>query len=177
MEIHLEIASSTSRLQTYGRRLYLEIKRLQVENFDRFLSNVGQTIMGSFAQLNKFPAYVTSENLGIAVDLVGRKLSKVLNDVIEIDALIGKSTSNGQKLDQATKQKIDHDLEEIALTGAQAHNDISQEYYTEIERIRLEDKELNLMQKHTLEMILDVLNFMIDYTRHFEDLFNRINNF
>lgn len=128
--------------------------RLEVENFDRFLSNVGQTIMGSFDQLNKFPAYVTSENLGITIQLMGNKFSKVFDDVMEIDALISDSQKKGLKIDQPTKQKIDRDLEEIAQTGQQAHNDVTQEYYSEIERIRLEDKELNLLQKHEFEMII-----------------------
>lgn len=177
MEIRLEITSSTNFLQTYGRRLYLEFLRLQMESHNRFLTNVGQTIMGSFDQLNKFPTYVSSENLGITMQLIGHKFIDIFTQVLEIDALIDENQKKGLKIDQPTKQKIDQDLQQIAQVGQQAHNDITQEYYTEIERIRLEDKELNLLQKHEFELAIDMLNFMVNYTRHFEELFNRINNF
>lgn len=176
MEVKLEITSNTGLLSSYGRRLKLESLRLELESFDRFLSAIGQTIMGSFGQVNKFPTYVTSENLGISLQLMRGKFNNVVRDVLDVDNLIGESQKKGTKIDQPTKQKIDHDLEEIVRLLTAAKDEISKDFYDELERIRLEEKELNLLQKYEFEFFIDALHFTIDYTRHFEELFNRINN-
>lgn len=176
VEVRLEISSNTGLLQTYGRRLRLESLRLDLESYDRFLSAVGQTIMGSFGQLNKFPTYVTSENLGISLQLLRGKFTGMLADVQEVDNLISESQNKGVKIDQATKQKIDRDLEEIVRICTASKDEISKDFYKELERIRLEEKELNLLQKYEFEFLIDALHFTIDYTHHFEELFNRINN-
>ena len=177
VDIRMEIASSTGQLQTYGRRLFLEFLRLQVETYDRFLSAVSATILSSFNDNNRFPSYVISETLAIAADLMGTKLGKIAEDIMEIDRTIEEFHENNPtkaKIDEPVKQKIVRDLEEIFQLAIQGHNEISSDYYGEVERIREEGKELNIWQKYEYEFFIDTLNFLKDYTRHFEDLFNRI---
>jgi len=135
--------------------------------------------MASFGDVAPFPRYEVSESLAITFQLYANKFTQVQVDMLEIDTLIAedmKKNTTGGKVSLATKQKVDKDLQEIEQVVAKAKQEMAAEFYQVVEKLRQEGKELQLKQRFDFELLIDELNFVVEYTKKFEELFNRINS-
>jgi len=176
--IQSEIASAQPR--TFFNRLLLEALRIQTVSYDKIFKWIGLEILGDLSDVSKFENYYYSEAVAIARQLIQARYYDILVSAIQIDQIledVQKTDPLHTHVDAATKQSIDKHLKDILAATAVVKKEISADYYTEVERIRLENRELNLMQRMDIEMNIDMLNNAANFITKYEELFLRINTF
>lgn len=121
--------------------------------------------------------YTFSETIFTVKQLLLGRFNAVLVNSFVIDRLLQESAQKDPiKIDSTTKTAVETWLHYIIGNATVAKDEIAKDYYAELEQIRLSGSELNFLQRMDFEMTIDLLNFGLNFVKHFEELFLKIKN-
>lgn len=175
-EIHSEIASVPFR--SFLFRLLQESLRIQTEKYDKLLKWIGLEILGDLSDVSRFESYYYSETVSIAQELLVSRFLNMLLDAYEADKILNEAFTKDPlhgKLEPAAKQQVDKYLKDMITNAQSAKQEMTKDYYEELEKIRLDNRELNLLQRLEAEMYIDSLNYAINFVQKYDEMFLRLN--
>ena len=116
-----------------------------------------------------------SEVMLVARELMKARNAELLATMFEVDKLLVEAFQNGSTTVSAkTKADIDQHFRKILTIDQLTRDELATDYYKEVERIRLLDRELNLEMKMEFHVGIDMQNYLIAYTKNYEELFLKI---
>lgn len=157
----------------------MEMLRIQLERVDKFFKTVGLEIIGQQTGFSVYEVTTVSDELSLAFQLTSQRFMAALRGAMKVDEELTKllaNSSTGQvapKITGETKAKIDAALREILSNTNLAKREITRDYSEEVEKIRLQNGRLNLLQEYFYEEYSDSLSFINAYVAQFEQLFMR----
>lgn len=176
-QVRVDISETPSR--SFMNRLTVEIVRIQSEKLVRALKWISGEILGYQAGVSKFEEYYYSETVGVVEELLQSRFNTILLACVEVEKLLNDAHLNGASpqmgtVDKDTKAAVDKQFK-LAIAGVDSANaEYSKDYYGELERIRLEGKELNVLQRMNAEINIDLLNYAKQFITKYDELWLRI---
>jgi len=174
-QIRAEIASA--QMRSFLNRILQESLRIQVEKYEKALKWIGLEILGDLSGVSNFDTYFNSEVVAIAKDLLMNRFFSMMLDAYEADKLIEDAHQKDPihlTIDSATKAKIDSYFKDMIVNADLAKKELAKNYYDEVEKIRLDGRELNLLQRVDFELAIDLLNFLSNFVKRYEELFLKL---
>lgn len=174
VEISTEIATHPDR--SFYNRFALEALLIETKGHRKFLIDVAKEILAEKAQVAPFAVYETSEVMMVARELMTARYLDMLTTMFEVDKLLVEAFKmpGATTVDQKTKQAIDEHFRKIITIDELTKTELATDFYKEVERIRLEGKELNLEMKMEFHVGIDLHNFLRSYVTKYEELFLKI---
>lgn len=174
IEISTEIA--THPIRSFYNRFALEALLIETNGHRKFLVEVAKEILAEKAKVSSFAVYETSEMMIVARELMAARYLDMLKTMFEVDKLLVEAFKmpGATTVDQKTKQAIDEHFRKIITIDELTKAELTTDFYKEVERIRLEGKELNLEMKMEFHVGIDLQNFLRAYVTKYEELFLKI---
>ena len=174
--ILLEIQSTP--YQSFLSRILQETLRIEVEHDLQVLKLYANEILGHLSDVSQFGRYYYSESLAFTKQFLSSQTTDLLNLALQVDTALSEAYRNDPlqgKINATQKQKIESSLRQIVTDARSIRDSLATEYYSEIERIRLEDYELYPLQQSESEALIDSMNYIQSFVKKFEDIVQRIN--
>lgn len=176
LELNLEIGQTTSR--QFFQRMFLETLRLETASYGKLLKWISLETLGLLSGEFTPEQYTFSETIFTAKQLLQGRFNALLVNSFVVDRLLQEAAKKDPiKIDATTKTAVEGRFHNIIGNATFAKEEIAKDFYAEMEQIRLSGSELNLLQRMDFEMTIDLLNFGLNFVKHFEELFLKINNF
>lgn len=176
--IEMDIEISMTTVRALLQRIFLESLRLEMNSYNKLLKWIGLETLGLLSGDDFSPEeYTFSETVFTAKQLLQGRFDAVLASTFLADRLLQEAAKKNPaaKLDAHTKTAVEQHLREIVGNATMAKEEIAKDFYAETERLRLAGSELNLLQRQDFEMTVDLLNFGLNFVKHFEEKFLKIN--
>lgn len=173
-EIQTEIA--THPIRSFYNRFALEALLIQTNGHKKLLVDIAKEILAEKAKVAPFAVYETSEVMLVARELMQARYLDMLTTMFEVDKLLVEAFKmpGATTVDQKTKQAIDEHFRKIITIDELTKAELATDFYKEVERIRLEGRELNLEMKMEFHVGIDMQNFLRSYVTKYEELFLKI---
>lgn len=169
------LANNVNTYIIFSRRLDLEMLKLQAQGIGKFLARLGEHVLGILGGVSKFPEYELSETIGSLITVFNTKFPSAVEQMVEVDIALRGQLMDLKVVDAKTKAKVDEHLNSLVSIVDGLRNEGKQELAEELTRLRLEGKELNAFQRFEIEELIDAFTYMSTYTKHFKELFDRVN--
>ncbi len=159
----------------FSRRLSLELLEQGAVAAGRVLTEMAEIALGLLGGLAKWPAYELSESLGSAMNVMNARMVPAILAMAETDIALRGQLRDLKVVDAKTRAKVDASLATLASTADTLRVEANKELAEEEARLRLEGKAVNLWQRFQFEGVIDGLTYIVTYTKHFKELFDRVN--
>lgn len=170
------LANTVNPSIVFSRRLDLEMLKLEAQGMGQFLAELGEHVLGIVGGVSKFPDYELSETIGSSMTVLNTKFATVVLHMVEVDIALKGQLLDLKVVDAKTKAKVDEHLKAVLEVVDGLREEGNKVFAEELARLRVEGKTLNVWQQFQFEMLIDSFTYMATYTKHFKELFDRVNN-